>query len=198
MMTAQNGTPPARPRSLTILNSEMNDIFCGKSATDPLSVRNAAAIDIEAGDYDIGYRFGTMMEPVFKEKDVLMRCSIFAGQGNRPNDHQNEKDVREVHPVLASYFERFKVIDSLARKLRECDTEGKWEDAEAIAESLCEVLANRLKRVDRKPQNKRRWVPRGRLRLANPALDEKLKDADRDAQEYEQGLTSTLDLETNA
>ena len=185
MMTAPNDTQPPRPRGLAILNSEMHDIFCGESATDPLSVKNAAAIDIEAGDYDIGYRLGPNIEPVFREKHVLMRCSIFGGHANRPKDDQNQEVIREVHPVLASYFERFKVIDSLARKLRECDTEGKWEDAEAIAESLCEVLANRLTRVDHKPRNQRESVPRGRLGRANPALDEKLKTADQDALEHE-------------
>ena len=124
-----------------------------------------------------------------------MRCSILNRRA-RPgqDDEKSSEETRDVHPVLAAYFERFDVIERLSRKLLELDADGQWDGAEAVARSLCEVLTSRSERGTPEQRSERQWLSTGRLGIANSALAEKLRNADRSARDYEKKRNADAEL----
>ena len=99
-----------------------------------------------------------------------------------------------MHPVLAAYFERFDVIERLSRKLLELDAGGQWDGTEAVAQSLCEVLTSRSERGKPEQRSEQEWLSTGRLGIANSALAEKLRNADRSARDYEKKRNADAEL----
>ena len=190
----------ARPRSIKELSERMKELLTGKLATDLASVTGAAAIEREAGEYDLEYRLGIIASPVLNKArgpenptTVHIRCRVLRQTG----DKQPEA-ITTVHPILAAYFARYEVIERLSRELRDLDTHAKWDDAESIAECLCNVLRGRTENSGKEPRKERPPITIGRLRMANPGLAEKLEKADHEARQYETQRTMDARLSGQA